>query len=579
MDMTISAALKTCALQVMDDAWAELQRSPYIQARTGMTPTQFGDLSYEEAQRRSQVGRDLLERLTSLENTAWPHDWELTLRLVRFRAQTWAREAEWYWRVVDPVGIGYFALFTPTAYCGGLLLETLHGHLKAFTFAQSGDTDWYLRLVSDYARVVRQLAERTAGQATRSIVIPQPQLQPARRLLQGFKAKVPSIITVSADRLTKLDPAQTRRFAKELQCRIDRLVVPAFERALEELSADYGSHSSQRVGLSQFEDGQHLYSELVKLHTTLELTPADIQALGYERMATIRQSMQVIENGMGAGDERQLLQRLANDPKWTAKTRSEVEAGFHRHIARIRPCLEQYFYAQPHAPYDVEALPEALEGSMTFGYYDSPASGRDKGTYRFNAANLMRQSLCMVGALTYHELVPGHHLHVASQQENRALHPLRRYSLITAYNEGWAEYAATLAGEMGMYQEPEERYGRLLMDAFLTSRLIVDTGMNVLGWSLEQAQNYMSAHTALTDAEIVSETVRYSCDIPAQALAYKVGDERIFGMRERMRSALGASFDVRDFHAAVIGAGALPLPDLDWHIQTGIALRSNSHPS
>ena len=144
---------------------------------------------------------------------------------------------------------------------------------------------------------------------------------------------------------------------------------------------------------------------------------------------------------------------------------------------------------------------------------------------------------------------------------------MRRKSFVNAYNEGWAEYAATLAGEMGMYPEPEERFGRLMMDAFLTCRLVVDSGMNALGWTLEQARDYLRENSFMPEKEIRSETVRYSCDIPGQALAYKLGDTALYEMREAMRTALGNRFDIRDFHDAVLKPGALPLPLLRQHVE------------
>jgi uncharacterized protein (DUF885 family) len=177
----------------------------------------------------------------------------------------------------------------------------------------------------------------------------------------------------------------------------------------------------------------------------------------------------------------------------------------------------------------------------------------------FNGPNLSAGPLNNIGALNYHELVPGHHFHLATQNENETLHPLRRKTFINAFNEGWAEYAATLAGEMGMYPKTEEKFGRLMMDAFLTCRLVVDTGMNTLGWSLEQARDYMRENAFMPETEIRSESVRYSCDIPGQALAYKLGDTVLLEARETMRAALGNRFDIRDFHDAVLKPGALPL--------------------
>ena len=136
--------------------------------------------------------------------------------------------------------------------------------------------------------------------------------------------------------------------------------------------------------------------------------------------------------------------------------------------------------------------------------------------------------------------------------------------------KGGAENAATFAGEIGMYAEPEERYGPLVMDAFLTCRLVVDTGMNSLGWSLQQACDYMRTHSSMSETEILSETLRYSCDIPGQSLAYKLGDTHILKLRDRMREAHGPRFDIKGFHAAILGPGALPLLDLEWHVEQQI---------
>jgi uncharacterized protein (DUF885 family) len=204
---------------------------------------------------------------------------------------------------------------------------------------------------------------------------------------------------------------------------------------------------------------------------------------------------------------------------------------------------------------------------MTYGYFDPPQKDHAEGIYHFNAGNLTQKALFTLAALTYHEIMPGHHLQIALQYENSALHPFRRYGEVTAYTEGWAEYAATLAWEMGLYEQPEERYGRLVNDAFLTCRLVVDTGMNALGWSLEQARDYMRQNSGMSEAEILTESVRYSCDIPGQGLAYKLGDRHILELRERMRHVLGTGFDLKSFHNVVLGTGAIPLPILEWHVE------------
>jgi uncharacterized protein (DUF885 family) len=553
------------ARRIVDDAWEEVRRSSYVQAQLGCLPGRLPDLSEEASERRSRVGAELLARVAKLELDQLPPQLALSLRLVAFRARVWAKEAEWYWTVIDPLGVGFFGIFLPTAYCGGFLLGSIHNQLAEFPFEEAGDLDRYLGSVSDYGRLVDQFASRTQGQAQRGMRMPKPQLAQSRALLSALRAGCARALAVGHERLGGLPSAS---FMRELQERIKGVVEPAFDRALAVLSDHYLSQASERVGLEQFAGGRAVYEELVRLHTTLDLTPEQVHTKGVERIAQIEAAMRSIRSELGfEGDGVAFLARLNADPRWRAATVEGVKGMFQRYIDRLQPHFGRCFGSAPRAECSIQPLPEALQGSMTFGYYDAPRPARPKGLYLFNSHNLTRQALFNIGALTYHELVPGHHLHLCTQHESDSLHPFHRFSFVNAYNEGWAEYAATLAGEMGMYEEPEERYGRLVMDAFLSCRLVVDTGMNAQGWSLERARDYMRRHSGMAEAEILTESLRYSCDLPAQALAYKLGDVEIMGMREGMRAALGGRFDIKDFHAAVLGTGALPLPDLQWHIE------------
>lgn len=549
---------------IADDAWTELQRAPLVQMQRGLTPERLPDVSFEEAQRRSATGRGLIERLDALDASNLPADEQLTLRLVRFRAAAWAREEEWYWLAADPLKVGIPGMFLPTAYCGGWLLSFIHGQLSSFPFADSADTDRYLSLVSDYARLIGQFAERTTGQAERGIYMPRVQVFQARRLLSGLKAQLRETLGVAAGRLHLSSAAG---FLSELERRIAGDVEPAFDRVLAGLSAAYLAAAPEAVGLAQYPGGAEVYAQLLKLHTTLDTTPAEVHERGLERMAQLEAHMASIRRELGfSGNQADFLAHLKRDARWRADTVEGVTGFFQRYIDRLQPRFDDYFPIRPRSEFGVAPLPAMLEGSMTYGYYEPPGVRRSAGRYFFNAANLTREPLFALASLTYHELMPGHHLHFALQQENEKLHPFRRYSFVNAFNEGWAEYAATLAGEMGLYEEPEERYGRLVNEAFLTSRLVVDTGMNALGWSLDRAQDYMRRQTALSESEVQTDSIRYSCDIPGQALAYKIGDTCILELRERVRRERGEKFSIRDFHASVLSAGALPLPDLEWHI-------------
>jgi uncharacterized protein (DUF885 family) len=221
----------------------------------------------------------------------------------------------------------------------------------------------------------------------------------------------------------------------------------------------------------------------------------------------------------------------------------------------------------PAAPYGVAPLPANLAGAQTFGYYDQPTAAKPRGTYLYNAAHPRTTWLPQAGALIMHELIPGHHFQIALQQENTALPPVRRYDFgVTAFVEGYAEYASQLGFDMGMYRDPYDRAGRLMQDMMVSCRLVVDTGMNDMGWSLSRAQQFMRQHTALAENQIKTETLRYSLDLPAQALGYKLGELTMLQLRDEARRRLGSQYDVRAFHRWLIGSGTMTLATLRQHL-------------
>jgi uncharacterized protein (DUF885 family) len=165
---------------------------------------------------------------------------------------------------------------------------------------------------------------------------------------------------------------------------------------------------------------------------------------------------------------------------------------------------------------------------------------------------------------------------MALQKENQSLHPLRRFNFVNAFNEGWAEYAAGLGWEMGLYDDPLDGYGRLVHERFTAQRLVVDTGLNLLGWSLEEAAAYMKANTTDSDGQIATEVLRYSTDLPAQALAYRAGFVELNRLRSKTEAALGDRFDIREFHEHVLGPGALPFPVIEGHLDRWVASRRRS---
>jgi len=169
-------------------------------------------------------------------------------------------------------------------------------------------------------------------------------------------------------------------------------------------------------------------------------------------------------------------------------------------------------------------------------------------------------------AVIYHELVPGHHLHLSTEMGNRNRPLVRRLPTITAFSEGWAEYAADLGFELGLYEDPYDRYGRHLLQAFMAARLVVDSGLNAFGWTEERARDYMREHTAQSSAEIESEIPRYGCSMPGQALAYAPGRVHIWEVRRAAEQRMGSRFQLPEFHKEILEGGSLPLMDLSFSI-------------
>jgi uncharacterized protein (DUF885 family) len=556
------------ALRVVDTAWTQMrQRSRWAEV-AGESPSALMHISQTAADERTQRAREIVTSIEALELDALPHDLRVTIEVAAWHARRWSFEAAWYPTVFDCGG--WYAPFTASVYGGAPVLNEVIVSQGRFAFGEASDCDRYLATVADYARLITEMRVRTIEQARRGMYMPRALLELAVPLLGGLKARALAGLAVDPARLAGIPAAA---FSRELERRLDDDVAPAFDTLIDALGPAYAARSSDEVGMAQFTDGAEIYAELVRQHTTSDLTPLDFHELGLARMAHIHEAIDaaIAHDGFD-GDARGYYMHIESLPEWRADTAEGISAVFQRFIDRLTPRIGDYFASVPAAPYGVGPLPAALEGAMTFGYYEAPTLAKPAGTYLFNTRNLSTRPLIDLGTLTYHELVPGHHLHIAGEFENRALHPLRVHSYFNAFNEGWAEYAATFAGEIGMYETAPERFGRLMMDAFLTSRLVVDTGMNALGWSLERARAYMREHTFVSDAEIASESIRYSCDIPAQSLAYKSGELTIMRLRDRMRAALGDRFDLRAFHAAVVGPGSLPFELVEAEVERAIRL-------
>ena len=431
------------------------------------------------------------------------------------------------------------------------------------------DATNYLGLMLDYAKLLEQMADKVEGQAERGIRLCRAALPGAIGLFTAFRDGASAVFTVGDNRLSALEAGGAESFRHTVAAHVEESITPAFDRLLRILGSEaYAAAAPESVGVAQYEGGEEYYRFLVRVHTTLETTPEELHELGQAKVEELSARMAAIRDELGfSGTQEEFHELLRTDPRFLAKTPQEVEERFQQYVSRIEPRISEQFRRLPEAPYGVQRLDPAAETGMTFGYYQQPTPLEPRGLYRYNGSNLSERSLIFSGPLIYHELIPGHHFHLASQNENESLPMFRRELSPGAFNEGWGNYASQLASEMGLLDDPYDQYSWAIFNMFISARLVVDTGMNYFGWTLEEGRDFMRRHTFQSETEIASESLRYSTDMPGQALAYKSGLEELLRLREMARQIAGEAFDIRDFHDAVLGSGGMPYPVLERHVR------------
>jgi uncharacterized protein (DUF885 family) len=303
---------------------------------------------------------------------------------------------------------------------------------------------------------------------------------------------------------------------------------------------------------------------MILRHTSLDLSPEEIHDRGLREVHRITAEMRELGRRVLDTDDLETIHRLLReDPALHFTTRDEVQAKAEEALRRAEKAAPEWFGFLPQARCRVVRMEPHEEKNSTIAYYFQPAAdGSRPGSYYINTYAPATRPRYEAEALAFHEAVPGHHLQIAVAQELEGLPEFRRHSGVTAYIEGWGLYTERLCDEMGLYSGDLDRIGMLSYDSWRACRLVVDTGMHALGWSRQDAIDYMLANTVLAENNIVNEVDRY-ITWPGQALAYKIGQQEILRLREGARERLGDRFDIKGFHDAVLGEGAVDLRTLD----------------
>jgi len=396
----------------------------------------------------------------------------------------------------------------------------------------------------------------------------------ARTSVQAVLGQVEALLLSPVEASPFRDPA-TRAgddaFTQEVEAIILGGIGPAMQRYRDFLSTEYVPREA--VGVAANPMGRECYDASVRFHTSLSMSAEEIHESGLGQMARIREEMsRIARDGFGTDDIAGLLQRLRTEPEYTFPSEEAILDYARSAVARAEVSVHDWFGFVPEAEVIVEPFP-AYQQSSGGGFYSAGAvDGSRPGTYEVGTYRPDAVSRASMEATAFHETYPGHHLQFSVALYGRGVHPVLRYVYVAGMAEGWGLYSERLADEMGLYSSDLDRLGMLSNEALRAARMVVDPGMHVLGWTREQAIEYMLANTAESLPSVTSEIDRYIA-VPGQATAYLLGSLEIQRLRRSAQERLGDRFDIRGFHDTVLGDGAVSLPMLAEAVDRWVAAR------
>jgi uncharacterized protein (DUF885 family) len=430
----------------------------------------------------------------------------------------------------------------------------------------------YLERCGRLDRYLRQAADRLRAGIDNGRTPSQRGIRAAIAQLDEYLAGPPdSDPLLAPDPPAEVDRVRWRDRLREI---VVTSVRPAMLRHRTHLERDVlpRARPDDRCGLSYLPDGETVYRNAVRQHTTTHRDLDELHRLGHQLVAGLADQYRALgSRALGTSDLDEILGRLRGDPKLRFDTAGEILQSARDALARANAALPDWFGRVPAIPCRVDEMSPFEAKDAVLGYYQPPSDdGRRPGIHWLNTHAPRTRTRYEYEALAFHESVPGHHLQFALAQELRDLPRFRRLGYVTAFSEGWALYTERLADEMGLYSGDLARLGMLSFDSWRACRLVVDTGIHHLGWSRSRAIDYLLANSALTRSNVENEVDRYIAE-PGQALAYMVGRIELERLRGHARQRLGGRFDVKDFHDAVLRSGGVPLSVLAEEIERWIS--------
>jgi prolyl oligopeptidase len=549
---------------LFDDAWErDLRENPISATYQGdkRFNDTWGEFGFDVREEQLAGDREILARLDTIDRAALPEDEQLNYDLFRKEYQS---RIESY---------GYNGWLIPLNQRGGI--QTLGEMTHYMSFATVRDyEDWIARIKSfdelmDWTLTVMQRGVDEGWAQPRIInkrILPQVQ---ALVIDDPTKSDFYSPFREMPERISDADK---QRLRSEAARAIKAIVIPAYAKMATFMEETYLPASRPAVGAWSMPGGREYYAWRTREYTTTDLTPDEIHDIGLSEVKRIRGEMMKIIKQVGfKGSFNDFLEFLRTDPQFYYDDPQELLEAYRAISKEIDPKLVPLFGKLPRIPYGVEPIPDAIAPDTTTAYYMPPApDGSRAGTYFVNLYKPESRPTYEMPVLSVHEAVPGHHLQIALAQELGDLPNFRRYGGFTAFVEGWGLYSESLGEEMGLYEDPYDKFGQLTYEMWRAVRLVVDTGMHYKEWTRDEAIDFFMANAPKSELDIVNEIDRYIA-WPGQALAYKIGELRIKELRARAENALGDDFDIKGFHDTVLGSGAIPLDILERNVDAWIA--------
>ena len=446
------------------------------------------------------------------------------------------------------------------------------------------DAEAYISRIGEAERYMGQVATTLKARAAEGVVSPRfvfaPSIENTRAVITGAPFDNGADNPVWADVQKKVaaldaDQATKDRLLGSARAALTGPYRRGFDTVLTAL-AEVQPLADSDAGVWRLPNGEAYYNARLQLSTTTDLTADQIHQIGLDEVARIQRDMEAIKTQVGFdGSLQDFFVFLKTDPRFqypnTAEGKEQYLTDARAFIAQVMAVAPQWFSNLPKAALEVRAVEPFREATASIAFYNSPApDGSRPGIYYVNLSDMTQVLKPQIEGISYHEGAPGHHFQIAYAQEIEGLPRFRRFGSYGAYAEGWGLYAEQLGKEMGFYQDPYSDFGRLSTELWRAVRLVTDTGLHAKRWSREQAMDYFRQNSLLSERDIGKEVERYITN-PGQATSYKIGELKIKELRAKAETTLGDKFDIKDFHAVVLGSGSVPLDVLADQVEAWIA--------